>query len=101
MTALTLQLLRVYYSIKKKLLTVYEIVNDSEHIFLQDSCNFQQKKPKFTIKKNPFCFRFQRFQKFQKIIWFSKMANLFTDSSLILKNLLFVNGTLPSPYYLK
>ena len=46
MTALKLQLLWVYYSSKKMLLTVYEIVNDCEHIFLQDSCNFQQKKTK-------------------------------------------------------
>ena len=57
---------------------------------------FSRKKPKFTIKKNPFCFVFNVFKNF---IWFSKMANLFTDSSLILKNLLFVNGTLTSSRY--
>jgi len=75
MTTLTSQLLRVYYSIKKMLLTVYEIVNDCEHFFLQDSCNFQHKKNEiYHLKKIRFVFVFNVFKNF---IWFSKMANSF------------------------
>ena len=94
------------------LLTVYEIVNDCEHFFLQDSYNFQHKKTKFTIKKKSVFFLFSTFSKisfgFQK--WQIRFLNdlkingfchLFTDSSLILKNLLFVSKTLSIPYYLK